>query len=42
MQMVGVRMHFLQGEAFDQCMTQYHCGWQVQFIEWCCKEKMTD
>jgi hypothetical protein len=42
MQMVGVRMHFLQGEAFAQFMTPYRSVSQARFTEWFCKERMID
>jgi hypothetical protein len=42
MPMVVARMPSLRVEAFDPCMTQCHFGLLAPFIEWCCREKMTD
>jgi hypothetical protein len=42
MQTEDARTHFLPDAACDPCMTQCHFGLLAQFIEWCCREKMTD
>jgi hypothetical protein len=42
MPMVVAPTPFLQEEAFDLCMMQFRFVSLAQFIEWYCKEKMTD